>query len=157
MNLVDQTPPVPEHDYLDDVYTITFDEIRKNMSTLITSVTMHGILLIISLDSNMSLLIEQSAFVNHLKKWMNLSDSRDEEDIRMCAALCVGNLARSDDSCSKLILKYHIESFLIPLLQFEHDKTVSMSAENRSKKLLKVIHATAGALKNLSLSGKTII
>ena len=51
-------------------------------------------------------------------------------------ALCIGNLARSDENCDLLVSKYSVEKYLLHLVKMES---------------LKVAHAALGALKNLSL------
>ncbi|KAG0071835.1 hypothetical protein BGZ90_012113, partial [Linnemannia elongata] len=67
--------------------------------------------------------------------WLKLSD---REDLQTCAALCLGNVARSDNHCVKLVHEYNAVEPLIHVVRKATD--------------LKASHAATGVLRNLALA-----
>ncbi|RHZ45269.1 hypothetical protein Glove_682g21 [Diversispora epigaea] len=93
------------------------------------------IVAITSCDKNMSPLFNDSVIFHRFLHWLNLGPQRD--DLQMCAALSLGNLARSDENCIKLVNEFKIAEPLVNVLK---------TSDN-----IKVQHAVVGVLKNLSL------
>ncbi|CAG8666449.1 21823_t:CDS:10, partial [Gigaspora margarita] len=89
-------------------------------------------------DKNMDPLFDDTIILNRLLNWLELGPERD--DLQMCAALSLGNLARSDTHCIKLVHDIHIVEPLANVL-----KTSSN---------VKVQHAAISALKNLSIAAE---
>ncbi|CAG8523323.1 4888_t:CDS:10 [Acaulospora morrowiae] len=100
-------------------------------------------------DRNMEPLFDDTVIFHRLLHWLNLGPERD--DLQMCAALSLGNLARTslliqiDAHCIKLVHEFKIVEPLVNVL--------------RTSNNVKVQHAVVGILKNLSLpaQNKTII
>jgi hypothetical protein len=114
-----------------------------------------------TLDENLTHLYENSTILNKYLKWVEGSeDERITSDMQTCAALSLGNLARTgmffstlavaeslshscynfpfiDQHCIDLVQKHHLEVSLLRLLQKTED--------------LRVQHAVVSILKNLSL------
>ncbi|KAH6578663.1 hypothetical protein BASA61_000128 [Batrachochytrium salamandrivorans] len=126
LDFVEQKPTF-KHAAEDDEASedISYAHIRKTMARVVTTVTMN--------DDNMKEL--------------------DEEDIRMSAALCIGNLARSDASCLKLVEHHRSGAALVTLIKLEIDHLRSVGGvRGEAKSSIKVLHAAIGALKNMSLA-----
>ncbi|KAJ3082996.1 Rap1 GTPase-GDP dissociation stimulator 1, partial [Quaeritorhiza haematococci] len=146
----------------DDEEPVSFEEIRKTVSRIVTLVTMN--------DANMIELSQKKAIINRFKNWMTLGfgtvKEAAEDEIRMSGALCIGNLARSDDTCVILVRDHNVADGLLQLLKLEmvrlNDRMnqVKTSDPNGSftslreevKGIVKVLHAVVGALKNMSLA-----
>ncbi|KAH9246622.1 hypothetical protein BASA81_015816 [Batrachochytrium salamandrivorans] len=123
---------------------ISYAHIRKTMARVVTTVTMN--------DDNMKELVTQDQTIARLQSWMafglNSSFHKDEEDIRMSAALCIGNLARSDASCLKLVEHHRSGAALVTLIKLEIDHLRSVGGvRGEAKSSIKVLHAAIGALK----------
>ncbi|KAL5034970.1 hypothetical protein BDV3_004459 [Batrachochytrium dendrobatidis] len=133
----------------DENSDISYFHIRKAMARVVITVTMN--------DENMKELVQQDSIIARFHSWMtcglNSSTHKVEEDIRMSGALSIGNLARSDATCLKLVEHHRAGSALIALLKLEvdHLRTVG-GAYEEAKSSIKVLHAVIGALKNLSLA-----
>ncbi|CAO3669084.1 unnamed protein product [Umbelopsis ramanniana] len=107
-----------------------FDQICKCFVKAIVDVSLA--------DDNLNHLYENSSVLNRYLKW--IEDANDESvtsDMQTCAALSLGNLARTDEHCVDLVQKYHVEIPLLRLLKKTTD--------------LRVQHAVVSILKNLSL------
>ncbi|KAI8577275.1 hypothetical protein K450DRAFT_282785 [Umbelopsis ramanniana AG] len=107
-----------------------FDQICKCFVKAIVDVSLA--------DDNLNHLYENESVLNRYLKW--IEDANDESvtsDMQTCAALSLGNLARTDEHCVDLVQKYHVEIPLLRLLKKTTD--------------LRVQHAVVSILKNLSL------
>ena len=117
-----------DHQILHDDYY----ECKELLLKQLTLITMNDELLI-EFRNNDSL-------IKRFILYMNQSNSNIREttlnDFHMSGALCVGNLARSDENCEYLMKNYNIGKHLLQLVP-SHS--------------VKVAHAALGALKNLSL------
>ncbi|KAI8898642.1 armadillo-type protein [Globomyces pollinis-pini] len=130
---------------------INLKTVKIAISKIITTVT-HS-------DYIMIEVLKHPSTVSHFINWMEAkdvpSDADLDDDVRMTGALCIGNLARSDESCYKLVYDHHIVSPLVKLLKVESERLKSDSIERtESKHLIRVLHAVIGAFKNLSLAEK---
>ncbi|KAJ1340485.1 hypothetical protein BSLG_004932 [Batrachochytrium salamandrivorans] len=150
LDFVEQKPTF-KHAAEDDEASedISYAHIRKTMARVVTTVTMN--------DDNMKELVTQDQTIARLQSWMafglNSSFHKDEEDIRMSAALCIGNLARSDASCLKLVEHHRSGAALVTLIKLEIDHLRSVGGvRGEAKSSIKVLHAAIGALKNMSLA-----
>lgn len=99
-------------------------------------------------------LAENENVIELLKKWMfkgfDREDDLQDEEVRMTGALCIGNIARSDKTCSTLMKIHRVGPFLLALL--EKETAIIIAGRNeQTKHSIKVIHAVVGALKNISL------
>ncbi|KAH8547591.1 armadillo-type protein [Umbelopsis sp. PMI_123] len=107
-----------------------FDQICKSFVKAIVDVSLA--------DDNLSHLYENSTILNRYLKWIEATDDeRITSDMQTCAALSLGNLARTEQHCVDLVHKYHVEISLLRLLKKTTD--------------LRVQHAVVSILKNLSL------
>jgi len=107
-----------------------FDRICKSFVKAIVGVSLA--------DDNLSHLYENSTVLHRYLKWVEGSDSDHiTSDMQTCAALSLGNLARTDQHCIDLVQQHHLEVPLLKLLQKTED--------------LRVQHAVVSILKNLSL------
>ncbi|KAM3583919.1 hypothetical protein VKS41_003884 [Umbelopsis sp. WA50703] len=88
-------------------------------------------------DANINRLYDNSSILNRYIKWINSEDENVTSDMQTCAALSLGNLARTDEHCVDLVQQHHLEVPLLKLLQGTED--------------LRVQHAVVSILKNLSL------
>jgi len=136
----------------------SYREVRKLVSKITTVTTMN--------DENMKELSFSLPVLARLKRWMELGDGgREEDEIRMAGALCIGNLARSDQTCEALVKIHNVVPALMKLFSLEmirlnsakHDITQIEEEERKEakdelKSIVQVIHAVIGALKNLSLA-----
>ncbi|KAG0215316.1 hypothetical protein BGX33_001271 [Mortierella sp. NVP41] len=86
-------------------------------------------------DENMEPIFNDKEVMKRFLTWLKLSD---REDLQTCAALCLGNVARSDSHCVKLVHEYHAVEPLIHVV--------------RKAKDLKASHAATGVLRNLALA-----
>nr|KAJ3419462.1 hypothetical protein HK105_006932 [Polyrhizophydium stewartii] len=150
LDFVDHRPthrPPPREDFGDDAYD--YELIRRTVSRVVTSVTMN--------DDNMAELPRHEMIVRRFLVWMssglNTSTHKEEEEIRMSGALCIGNLARSDATCKMLVEKHNVGPALVSLIKLEAERLRAVSgARDEAKSSIKVLHAVIGALKNLSLA-----
>ncbi|KAI8610938.1 armadillo-type protein [Chytriomyces sp. MP71] len=144
----------------DDDEPPSYEDIRKRISRIVTLVTMN--------DKNMTDIPKHADVMNRFKSWMTLGlhtgKEQEEDEIRMSGALCIGNLARSDKSCSVLMSQYGIALSLLQLLNLEVERVKvgtavitegegGAKAVNEIRSCVKVIHAVVGAFKNLSIAG----
>ncbi|KAG2187025.1 hypothetical protein INT44_003253, partial [Umbelopsis vinacea] len=107
-----------------------FDQICKCFVKAIVDVSLA--------DDNLNHLYENESVLNRYLKWIeNADDESVTSDMQTCAALSLGNLARTDEHCVDLVQKYHVEIPLLRLLKKTTD--------------LRVQHAVVSILKNLSL------
>ncbi|CAB4476206.1 ARM repeat-containing protein [Rhizophagus irregularis] len=86
-------------------------------------------------DSNMEPLFGDDVILQRFLQWLNSGPERD--DLQMCSALSLGNLARSDTHCTKLVHQFKIGEPLANVLK---------TSDN-----IKVQHAVISVLKNISL------
>jgi hypothetical protein len=93
-------------------------------------------------------LFQNNDFV--IKKYLEFIKMEEIENIKLLheyqttGALCIGNLARSDNICNNLLHKYETAQCLIALLKHNEESDPLYS--------IKVLHSSLGALKNLSLA-----
>ena len=111
-----------------------------------------------NLDENIAEIPKSNEVISRFKLWMqsginSSSNKPEEEEIRMSGALCIGNLARSDETCLILVKDHGVGISLLSLLKLEVD-WLRMQGGVRDEKSsgVKVLHAVVGALKNLSLT-----
>ncbi|ORY51791.1 hypothetical protein BCR33DRAFT_711986 [Rhizoclosmatium globosum] len=142
----------------DDTTSVTdaYADIRKRISRIVTLVTMN--------DSNMVDIPKHVDIMTRFKQWMTLGlhtgKELEEDEIRMSGALCIGNLARSDEACRALVMDHGVADALLALLTMEMERVkagsalmaAGTSAVNEIKSCVKVIHAVVGAFKNLSIA-----
>jgi hypothetical protein len=104
--------------------------------------------------------------IDKFKHWMTVGIDtvavQKEEGIRMAGALCIGNLARSEQTCTTLVHSHGVLSALLNLLKNETDRLRSAAKDvtktrEESKSSIKVLHAIIGALKNLSLARNKLL
>ncbi|GBC01223.1 hypothetical protein RclHR1_00410050 [Rhizophagus clarus] len=86
-------------------------------------------------DNNMEPLFGDDVILHRFLLWLNSGPERD--DLQMCSALSLGNLARSDTHCTKLVHQFKIGEPLANVLK---------TSDN-----IKVQHAIISVLKNISL------
>ncbi|KAJ3068209.1 Rap1 GTPase-GDP dissociation stimulator 1 [Podochytrium sp. JEL0797] len=165
LDFVDHRPtyvlPISEDlDEDDEDEVPKYTEIRKRISRIVTLVTMN--------DANMTEIPTHPLLMTRFKQWLTLGVSsphpaslQEEDEIRMSAALCIGNLARSDDACNVLVGKHEVAPALLALLEMEVERVKKGSAGmaegdvkgvGEVKSCVKVIHAVVGAFKNLSIA-----
>ncbi|KAJ3128611.1 Rap1 GTPase-GDP dissociation stimulator 1, partial [Physocladia obscura] len=145
------------------IQPLNYTEILKRISRIVTLVTMN--------DNNMIDIPKHADYMARFRRWMTLGihtgKEIEEDDIRMNGALCIGNLARSDEACSVLIKEYNVGVSLLELLTMETERVKTGSAAissadgdidasgvgiNAIRSSVKVIHAVVGAFKNLSIA-----
>ncbi|CAG8566961.1 6037_t:CDS:10 [Paraglomus brasilianum] len=120
-------PPKAADKRIDKLY----GEWKAAILKVIVSATMN--------DGNMDILFNDTAILQRYFSWLTRGPDRD--DLQACAALSLGNLARSDDHCIRLVQESRVIELLIDAL--------------RNSANIKVQHATVSLLKNLSLPGKS--
>lgn len=105
------------------------------------------------------LTLHQPAVIQRFKTWLSYgftihTESPIEEDeIRMNGALSIGNLARSDETSTKLLHDYDTGAALLELLRMEVNRFMgNFQVKEEFKSLVKVLHAVVGTFKNLSLT-----
>ncbi|KAG0363817.1 hypothetical protein BGZ54_008004 [Gamsiella multidivaricata] len=103
-----------------------FGETKAALVEVVVSVTLA--------DANMVPIFNDKGVMDKFLAWLNLAD---REDLQACAALCLGNVARSDQHCVKLVHEYHAVEPLIHVVRKATD--------------LKASHAATGVLRNLAL------
>ncbi|KAF9345740.1 hypothetical protein BGX34_004513 [Mortierella sp. NVP85] len=103
-----------------------FGETKAAIVEIVVSVTLT--------DANMVPIFEDKKIMDRFLAWLDLAD---REDLQTCAALCMGNVARKDDHCIKLVHAYHALEPLIHVVRKATD--------------LKASHAATGVLRNLAL------
>ncbi|KAF8933143.1 hypothetical protein BGZ52_008498 [Haplosporangium bisporale] len=101
-------------------------EIKAALVELVVSVTLA--------DANMVPIFNNKEIMERFLSWLNLAD---REDLQTTAALCLGNVARSDQHCVKLVHEYQAVEPLIHVVRKATD--------------LKASHAATGVLRNLAL------
>ncbi|KAI9347942.1 armadillo-type protein [Zopfochytrium polystomum] len=147
MDFIDHLPTFSV-EAVEDEESADYTLIRRNISRVVTLVTMN--------DSNMIDIPNDLGVVERFKHWMTLGlrsgKEQEEDEIRMSGALCIGNLARSDESCTNLIRNLNVAPALLELLKLETDRVKTNGVKEETKSSVKVIHAVIGALKNLSLA-----
>ena len=131
--------------------TESFLEIRQTLCRILTNLTAHDFL-INTFQTHLGMIAK-------LKAW--LVDTQDAgnvkyDDIRMIAAVCLGNIGRSDEACGVLVKKYAMHESLYKSIKIEVDRIKSahchLNDTDSQKASIKILHALTGALKNLSLS-----
>ncbi|KAF9351049.1 hypothetical protein BGX26_010857 [Mortierella sp. AD094] len=106
-----------------------FGEIKSSLVEVVVSTTLA--------DANMVPIFNDKEIMDRFLTWLDLPD---REDLQTCAALCIGNVARSDQHCVKLVHEYHAVEPLIHVVRKATD--------------LKASHAATGVLRNLALPEK---
>lgn len=132
----------------------TLESVKLMFAKSITSMSMD--------DSNMTLFLEDRELISQLIGWLSLevpitSSVEFADDIHMSGALALGNLCRSDASCELLVNKYAVMPPLLKLISSETERLALSVTHKGVKIVLKVVHAVAGAIKNISLCGRSII
>ncbi|KAL1917464.1 uncharacterized protein VTP21DRAFT_3857 [Calcarisporiella thermophila] len=84
-------------------------------------------------DANMEPLYSDGRYLDLFIAWL----ANERDDLRMCGALCLGNMARSDAHCIELIHKHKILPGLLAILRETSD--------------IRTQHAVVSLLKNLCL------
>jgi len=79
-----------------------------------------------------------SPLIGRLEVWLD----SEHTDLCICASVMLGNVARSEEVCRKLVLEYNVQAPLVNLL--------------KRHSAVGVLHAAAGMLKNLAISGVDI-
>ncbi|KAJ3219756.1 hypothetical protein HDU67_009568 [Dinochytrium kinnereticum] len=148
LDFVDHPPRVPLPQSTEDEEVPNYHEIRKQVSKIVTLVTMN--------DANMAEIPQIPSVIERFKRWMTLGFEAmtevEEDEIRMSGALCIGNLARSDETCTLLVNEYGVGKALLELLLLEKNRLQISGIKEETKSSLKVLHAVVGALKNLSIA-----
>lgn len=90
---------------------------------------------VFSADSNMDPLFNNQNVLSRLLRWLTVGLERD--DLQICSALALGNMARNDSHCVELVAKHNIVPALVQILRENND--------------YKVQHAVVGILKNLAV------
>ncbi|KAI1317497.1 hypothetical protein EDD11_008304 [Mortierella claussenii] len=103
-----------------------FGETKAALVEAVVSVTLA--------DANMVPIFHDKPVMDRFLTWLKLAD---REDLQTCAALCLGNVARSDQHCVKLVHEYGAVEPLIHVVRKATD--------------LKASHAATGVLRNLAL------
>jgi len=137
---------VPEKEIFDDEEDETsFHDLKKSTCKSVISVTTNDV----CMNSMLNESKQYSRFVN----WMidDLDDcSPEREEIRSTGAYCLGNLARSDESCIKLVQDLKI---MDPIMNLLRSKVKLFDQGGQpSRDSMKVLHALVGTLKNLCLA-----
>jgi len=137
---------IPDKDIFDDEEDEkSFHNLRKSTCKSVISVTTNDV----CMNSMLNESKQYSRFVN----WMidNFEDcSSEKEEIRSTGAYCLGNLARSDESCIKLVQDLKIMDPIMKLLRSKIK--VFDKGGQPSRETMKVLHALVGTLKNLCLA-----
>lgn len=137
---------IPGKDIFDDEEDETsFHDLKKSTCKSVISVTTN--------DVCMNSMLNESKQYSRFVHWMvdDLDDcSPEKEEIRSTGAYCIGNLARSDESCIKLVQDYKI---MDPIMELLRSKVKLFDNGGQpSRETMKVLHALAGTLKNLCLA-----
>ncbi|KAF9963238.1 hypothetical protein BGZ65_004988 [Modicella reniformis] len=103
-----------------------FGETKAALVEIVVSVTLA--------DANMVPIFNDKGVMDRFLTWLEIAD---REDLQTCAALCLGNVARSDEHCVKLVHEYHAIEPLVHVVRKATD--------------LKASHAATGVLRNLAL------
>ncbi|GJJ73683.1 hypothetical protein EMPS_06041 [Entomortierella parvispora] len=106
-----------------------FAAIKADLIEVVVSVTLA--------DANMIPIFNDKEIMHRFLTWLDLAD---REDLQTCAALCLGNVARSDQHCITLVHEYQAVEPLIHVVRKAVD--------------LKASHAATGVLRNLALPEK---
>jgi len=137
---------IPDKDIFDDEEDETsFHDLKKCTCKSVISVTTN--------DVCMNSMLNESKQYNRFVNWMinDLDNNSPEmEEIKSTGAYCLGNLARSDESCIKLVQDYKI---MDPIMKLLRSKVKLFEGEGQpSRESMKVLHALVGTLKNLCLA-----
>ncbi|KAG0053823.1 hypothetical protein BGZ83_000367 [Gryganskiella cystojenkinii] len=103
-----------------------FAAIKADLIETVVSVTLA--------DANMVPIFNNKEIMSRFLEWLDIAD---REDLQTCAALCLGNVARSDEHCVSLVHEYQAVEPLIHVVRKATD--------------LKASHAATGVLRNLAL------
>lgn len=127
-----------------DLIELNLHPLSHAMSRIIAAVSLH--------DEVMEILLDDDETVLRLRRWLSAGgEDKRYSEIRMNAALCLGNLARSDHSCERLVFSMEIAR---PLLAVAEDDLNFIEYAIASKSDLKVqvqsLFAVLGAFRNLS-------
>jgi len=137
---------IPDKDIFDDEEDETsFHDLKKSTCKSVISVTTN--------DVCMNSMLNESKQYKRFVNWMidNIDDSSPEmEEIKSTGAYCLGNLARSDESCIKLVQDLKIMDPIMKLLRTK--VKVFDQGGQPSRETIKVLHALVGTLKNLCLA-----
>nr|CAG8495977.1 5375_t:CDS:10 [Entrophospora candida] len=134
-------------------YMIVNDRLFENLLNFLSQTKSHNdckavilklIVKITTCDENMDLLFQDSTIFNKFLTWLNLKPKNN--DLQMCAALCIGNLARNDKNCEKLVKDYEIMKPLLEILKTADSVKLQHSIDIIGS--LGVIEFTATLLKN---------
>ncbi|KAF9438965.1 hypothetical protein BGZ76_002258 [Entomortierella beljakovae] len=106
-----------------------FGEIKASILEVAVSTTLS--------DENMEPIFNDKEVMSRFLLWLQLEE---REDLQRCAAHCIGNVARSDLHCTRLVHEFHATEPLIHVV--------------RKAKDLKAVHAASGLLQNLALPDK---
>ncbi|KAJ3301884.1 hypothetical protein HDV03_000251 [Kappamyces sp. JEL0829] len=134
-------------DPAEDEHETTLESVKLLLAKVVTASTMS--------DSNMKYLITQSGVIERFLGWTKASGNGEklDDEIRMTGALCIGNIARSDETCEKLVRTFHVVQPLLDVVKLEGARLETAKyGKDETKLVIKVIHAALGALKNLSLA-----
>ncbi|ORX54710.1 hypothetical protein BCR36DRAFT_581596 [Piromyces finnis] len=139
---------IPDKEIFDDDEDETsFHDLKKSTCKSVISVTTN--------DVCMNSMLNESNQYKRFINWMvdNLDDNSPErEEIRSTGAYCLGNLARSDESCIKLVQDYKVMEPIMNLLRSK--VSLFSNGGQPSREAMKVLHALVGTLKNLCLAAE---
>ncbi|KXS16242.1 hypothetical protein M427DRAFT_31412 [Gonapodya prolifera JEL478] len=111
-------------------------------------------------DENMPLLAQSFPTVSKLKQWLNSDQVRES---MLCFSVCLviwiaglslGNVARSDDTCGKLVQAHDVVPPLLACLAVNVSNLVKSTSteDRRDHDAVKNVRAVSGAVGNLTLS-----
>ncbi|KAJ9058573.1 Rap1 GTPase-GDP dissociation stimulator 1 [Entomophthora muscae] len=117
-----------------------YPKLKKEVTGIFTVIE-RIIVLVSSHNDNMNL-FDDAEFMKSMCNWMS---QREDPQLMSCAALVLGNLARTDQNCIKMVQKLQIQNHLVPILEEATD--------------LSLLHGIVGVLKNLSIpaENKTLL
>jgi len=137
---------IPDKEIFDDEEDETsFHDLKKSTCKSVISVTTNDV----CMNSMLSESSQYKRFVNWMVDDLK-DDSPEREEIRSTGAYCLGNLARSDESCIKLVQDYKIMEPIMDLLRSK--VKLFDNGGQPSRETMKVLHALVGTLKNLCLA-----
>lgn len=109
-----------------------YPQSREELTTMLTTVE-RVIVLITSQDDSL-VLFDDDEFMQRISTWLNQTDNLQ---LTSCAALVLGNLARTDRNCTRMVVELELHLKLVSILGTTTD--------------LGLLHAVVGILKNLSV------
>ncbi|KAJ9087291.1 Rap1 GTPase-GDP dissociation stimulator 1, variant 4 [Entomophthora muscae] len=117
-----------------------YPKLKKEVTGIFTVIE-RIIVLVSSHNDNMNL-FDDAEFMKSMCNWMS---QREDPQLMSCAALVLGNLARTDQNCIKMVQELQIQNHLVPILEEATD--------------LSLLHGVVGVLKNLSIpaENKTLL